>query len=154
MHIKIDQSIKVEDPGDSVWAFSNHKEFAISIPAKVKRRAREIIRLGLKSQSRKIAKFKFFALGVFLLIEEFLPEIQSIVIDREYAGQESERVIKEFILRFIRKVRPDFPKAEIKFGKVPTGSKPDRLAYAVHKKRRQPDKTVALEEVLRVLALK
>ena len=102
----------------------------------VKRRALEIIRSGLKSRSRKIAIFKLFALGVFLLVEDFLPEIEHIEIDREYAGHTSEASIKEFVLSFLRTLRPDFPREAIAFGKVPPGSRPDKLAYAVHKGRR------------------
>jgi hypothetical protein len=73
MRIQIDQSIKVEDTGASVWAFANSEECAIVMPARVKRRALEIIRVGLRSRSRKIATFKLFAIGVFLVVEDFIP---------------------------------------------------------------------------------
>ncbi len=154
MHIKIDQSIKVEDPGDSVWAFANHKTFTLVMRAKVKRKALEILRATIKSRSRKVAKLKLFALGTFLLIEDFLPEINSILIDREYEGRSSESQIKGFVLEFIWKARPDFPKTALSFGKIPDGSPPDQLAYAVHKKQRPPDKVANIKDLHRVLTYK
>ncbi len=118
------------------------------------KKALEILRASIKSRSRKIAKLKLFALGTFLLIEDFLSEIDSVVIDREYEDKLSEDRIRSFILEFIWQVRPDFPKTALSFGKIPAGSPPDQLAYAVHKKQRPPDKVASLKDLYRVLATK
>lgn len=152
MHIEIDQSIKVEDPGTSIWAYaSKDSTYTISMSSKVKRQIFDEVRLSTKSKNRKAARLKLFAIGVYLLIEDDLSRIQSIMIDREYEGQPSENMIKDYVLRFIRRQRPSFNKRNVYFGHVVPGQGSDRAAYLVHKKKNQPDKVVGLNDIRRVL---
>lgn len=74
MHIKIDQSGKVEDTRiNTVVSFSNGKRKSISIDRREKRELQKIFREGKKGH---VFIFKTFAILIFLLIKEDIFEIQ------------------------------------------------------------------------------
>lgn len=97
MKIYIDQSGKIEQTNKAtVLAFSNTIQYAILIPAKVKRQLQGIYR---RAGRPRIYIYKTFAAGVFFLIEKYLPKITELVIDIEYPGKEI--LIREMILGYI-----------------------------------------------------
>ena len=57
--------------------------------------------------------------------------------------------IKDYLLREIRKVRPDFSKHNISFKIIGKKSKAHYLAYGVAIGKKMPDKTVSAKEILR-----
>jgi len=134
MHIQIDQSGKIERTEvDTVLAFSNEIDYAILIPARVKRRCIAILRAcGAKSPYLEI-----FCAGVFLLIEGHLKKLETITIDEEYTGLEKD--IRGMLLSHIRKVRPDFPKENINVARIGRKSRAHERARATYRGRSQPD---------------
>jgi hypothetical protein len=147
MRIKIDQSGKTEDTSkDTVIAFSDGKAKSLVIRAKDKR---EIQRFFRRIGKPRIFIYRVFAILVFLLIKDYLKEIDEIVIDEEYSGKES--LIKNFLLEEIQKVNPGFPKGHIRFQRIGKKSKAHFVAYGVFKGKRKADIEVSATKVLKIL---
>lgn len=135
MRIEIDQSGKIENTNkDTIVAFSNRVFGSILIEAKDKREIQEIFRRIGKS---RVFIYKLFAILIFLLIKNHLKKIEEIVIDEEYPGKSV--LIKDFLLREIRKVYPKFSKENIFFKPIGKKSKAHNIAYNTFKKRRKAD---------------
>lgn len=143
-HIEIDQSIKMEQTGDTILALSDGIERVILIPAKVKR----VCQQGLRARGVKpsMIVLRMFASGILLLLDGQIERIRSVTIDTEYEGKEGE--IKGLLLRFILKWVPDFPQNGITFHRVGKRSGAHILAWETHKGRRKPDKRITVEELL------
>ncbi|MBU2544984.1 hypothetical protein KKC65_00805 [Patescibacteria group bacterium] len=143
MHIKIDQSGKVEDTkANTVVAFSNGKRKSILINRKEKRELETIFR---KNNKSKVFIFKTFAILIFLLIKDDLIEIQHISIDLEYPGK--DYLIKDYLLTMIRKYR-SFDKRDIAFTRVDRKTKAHELAINVYRNHIKPDIIVDKKDVL------
>lgn len=143
-NVEIDQSGKMEDLArDTVLAFSNGVQRAIRIPAAVKRNVVRYLRQKDKSKTR--AAVLLFSAALFLLLREALEHIDQIVIDVEYEGYEDE--IKGWLLSRIYRVDPGFDKTRVKFQRVGKKSPAHRLALAVFRDQKPPDRVVT-EQVL------
>lgn len=86
---------------------------------------------------------------IFILIKEHLKKIDEIAIDKEYSGKDT--LIKSFLMREIKKVRPDFPPHAIIFKQIGKKSQAHFVAYGVIANKKQPDKVVGVKEILRFL---
>lgn len=147
MKIEIDQSGKIEDTGkDTIVAFSNGISGSILILAKDKREIQNVFRQGNKS---RIFVYKLFSLLIFILIKPHISKIDEIVIDTEYPGKSA--IIKDFLLREIRKANPKFQKENISFGNIGKKSRAHQTAYKAFKKKSKVDKTVSLKDILKNL---
>jgi len=148
MALEVDQSIKVEQTSeDTTLALSNDEQFAIVIPAHVKREA--IVYLRQKGWYGQRAILACFAAGLFLLLRRSQAQSSLIVIDQEYEGH--ERNIKSILLRYLRCADIGIAEDVIAFGRVGKSSGAHRLAWAVHRGKCAPNHTVTLEEFLSVL---
>jgi len=148
MVLKVDQSIKVEQTSqDTVLALSNDKQFAIVIPAYVKREA--LAHLRQKRWYGQRATLACFAAGLSLLLKQCNAPSDPIVIDQEYQGH--ERDIKSILLRQLSRAGIDIAEDMIAFGRVGKSSGAHRLAWAVHRGKRASNHTVTLEEFLGML---
>ncbi|MAG44594.1 hypothetical protein CL633_01765 [bacterium] len=84
----------------SFLAIANDIEYAVRIPAKVKRKLQAIFR----EQGRmRVFTYRVFSAGIVLLIKDNLRKLNDIVIDREYMGHEN--FIKDMILKMLKKMR-------------------------------------------------
>ncbi len=103
--VEIDQSNKVEDSGDTFLAFSNDIAYTIRVPFRVKRVGIDMLRQ--RGKSKRTATLMLFAACVFLLVEEHLSEIDTIILDNEYSGREADvrSFLFEYITLFLRKQR-------------------------------------------------
>lgn len=148
MRIEIDQSGKVEKTNRAtVIAFSNHITKAVIIPASVKRECIEILRRG--DRNKQTFVFQIFAAGIFCLIEEYIHQLQVIVIDTEYPGRDGD--IKGMLLNAILLLRPDFPKHSITFRQVGKKSGSHFKAYGVFTGKQRAEQTLTVEDLLRAL---
>jgi len=96
MRVEVDQSGKIERTShDTVVAFSNDFDYAILVPAQVKR---ETI-AALKSEGKRRAHLLLFAMVLYELLRKYLERIEKITIDVEYEG--SEPYIKSQLLSLI-----------------------------------------------------
>lgn len=142
MHIKIDQSGKVEDTRvNTALAFSNGKRKTILIDRREKRELQKMFRQNNKGH---IFIFKTFAILIFLLIKDDLMEIQYISIDLEYPGK--DYLIKDYLLTMIREHR-SFDKRDIVFTKIDRKTEAHELAINVYRGHIKPSNIVTKEDI-------
>lgn len=147
MTIEIDQSGKIESTStDTVIAFSNHAHRSIYIKAREKRMIQELFR---ESGKPRVFIYKLFAILVFLALKDNLGDIAHLTIDTEYPGW--EHLIKDYLLREIRRVRPHFDSRSIAFAPVGKKSPAHALAYRVYRRQQTPNRIVSANEILRYL---
>lgn len=97
MKIEIDQSGKIGDTRiATVLAFSDGSSYSIRIKATTKRKL--VKELRMFKDSRRFY-YQLFAVLVFILIKNFIAQIQLIYIDQEYPGREDE--IKAYLIHLI-----------------------------------------------------
>ncbi len=148
MHTEVDQSGKIEQTNwDTVLAFSDSIAYAILIPAKVKRKAIDLLRSTGKRGKRLY--LILFAAALYQLLKDHLSQLELITIDIEYMG--SEQDIKLMLLNLIRQTHLDYPADNIIFGHVSKGSPAHKKALAVYRGNARADKTLTLEELLEPL---
>lgn len=147
MNIEIDQSGKVEQTNkDTVIAFSDDKFKSIFISAKDKREIQKVFREIRKS---RVFVYKLFSILIFLLIKKHIKRIDQIIIDQEYPGK--AKLIKNFLLQEIRRIKRDFSKDNIIFKRVGKKSRAHFIAYGVAIGKRKPDIEVTAKDVLEMI---
>jgi len=147
MKIEIDQSGKIENTNhDTVVAFSNGIFGSIVISAKDKREIQKVFR---KTGKNSIFIYRLFAILIFILIKKHIQKIQQITIDIEYPGRSA--MIKDFLMREIKKVNPNFHRDNISFGQIGKKSKAHYLAYGVATRKKQPDMAVGAKDILKFI---
>ena len=130
---------------DTALGFSNGLQAAILIPAAVKRNcSRELRSRGVRP---KVISVRMFAAGLFLLLENHLDAIGTMIIDLEFPGWEAE--IKGLLLKHIRQRVPEFASEDIVFAQIGRGSGAHEIAWATYRRERTPEKVVTLGELLR-----
>ena len=100
--VEVDQSIKIEQAGPSVLAFSNGIQHAIVVPSNVKEVGLRLLQA--KGKPKNAAVVTLFTACLFLLLEDHLLVLDRICIDTEYTGQES--LIQSLLLVHIRRQVP------------------------------------------------
>jgi hypothetical protein len=145
--VEVDQSIKVEAPGDTFLAFSDGISYAIKVPFSVKQRGLQALRN--RGKTKKRAKLLLFAACVFLLLESHLEQLQRVTVDNEYDGRQDD--IKSFLLEYIRRKDPSFESERIDIRAIGKKSPADELAGAVRRGKREADRTITAEELLSVV---
>lgn len=146
-NVEVDQSIKIEQPGSTVLAFSNGIDFAVIISHTIKCEA--VRKLRAKGKSKDVAHILVFAAGVYLLLADFLDELHQVVVDTEYVGHDA--LIKSFLLRHIWQERPDFDDSCIMFAQVGKKSPAHIKAEAVRRRKDKDYRQAELQEMLRLL---
>ena len=145
--VEVDQSIKIEQSGPTILAFSNGIAWAILIPSDVK--ATAIRAVANRGKPSRDAHLYVFAAGVYLLLRDYLSQMTLITVDIEYEGREG--LIKSLLLEYIRKTLPGFESDTLMFDHVGKGSPADAKARAVRTGRDKRFRRVTLEEVLRIV---
>ncbi|MDP3244148.1 MAG: hypothetical protein Q8M83_00635 [bacterium] len=147
MIIEIDQSGKIESTNKkTVIAFSNGKNGSICISAKDKKMLQQFFR---EIGKPRVFVYKVFTILIFLLIKRNLAEIGTITIDKEYPGW--EHLIKDYLLREIRRTKYAFESHQVVFMEVGKHSRAHKIAYNVACKGAPADITVTATEVLRYI---
>lgn len=145
MKVQIDQSGKVEKTNkDTILAFSNSIDFAVNIPAKVKRKLKLEFR---RTGHIRVFTFRMFAAGIVLLIRDHLRKIDSIVIDQEYTGR--ELMIRDMIQEMLRKLRRKEPL--IYFRRIGKKSGAHYVAYGTATHKRKADKILNYREIAQLV---
>lgn len=141
MKIEIDQSGKIEETHrETILAYSNSKLFSVKITAKSKRKLQELFREIGEPKSYVIA---IFSVGIFLLIEDNLQNIDSIIIDSEYRGKE-QNILKILDNLFEAHKIKKIPVIQFKsIGKL---SKAHLVAIEVFRKKRAVNKILKFED--------
>lgn len=148
MIVEVDQSVKIEQLSrNTIIALSNDIEFAISIPSAAKRKLQtEFRRRGTPKQFR----YRTFMAGVVLLLfHARLKHVPSLVIDREYTGQ--EQILRGMFVEMCRKLHMKMAPMAIK--EIGKRSRAHDVAFKTMRRRREVDRVLEYNE-LRKLALK
>ena len=108
---------------------------------------REVEKILQKTGKTKVFVYKLFAVLIFLLIKQHLKEIDEIAIDQEYPGKEN--LIRSFLIREIKKIRPNFSSESVVFKQIGKKSRAHFVAYGVIANQKQPGKIVGVREILK-----
>lgn len=146
--IEIDQSGKIGDTSvPTALAFSNGEQYAILIPAPVKRASIHALRgLGYADHSLYV---HLFCTSLYLLLKSKALTLTQIVIDIEYPGQNA--IIKERLLQMMYKGDARLKPDQITFGlihKAPGVPRAHDLAYKTYRGKLRPDRVITLPELL------
>lgn len=132
---------------DVAIAFTNETEAVILISGKAKFEAmRVLLQLGMH---RKKAGNRVYVAGICLLLEDFLQDIDQMVIDDELPGWGD--AIKQQLLDLIWRRHSDFDSSRIRIGQIGEGTPADALAWAARKKQKQPYKKITARQLLQAL---
>jgi len=145
--IEVDQSNKIEQSGKTVIAFSDGISHAIILSSAVKRAGFKALKE--KGKPKNKAQIILFSAGVYLLLRDYLGQIERVKIDIEYPGKDAD--IRAFLLRQIWKDVPLFKSERITFGRVGKNSPSDIKAREVRKKRDLNFKKINAEELLEII---
>jgi len=145
--IEVDQSNKIEQSGPTVIAFSDGIFHAIILSSAVKRAGFKVLKE--KGKPRSKAQVILFAAGVYLLLRNYLEQIERVKIDTEYPGKELD--IRAFLLRRIWRDEPLFKSERITFGRVGKKSPSDAKAREVRKKKDLDYQKITARELLEIL---
>ncbi|KKQ86638.1 MAG: hypothetical protein UT11_C0065G0006 [Berkelbacteria bacterium GW2011_GWA2_38_9] len=146
MKIEIDQSGKIEETSKlTVIAFSNHVQRSIMIKSKEKRK--------LQSEFRKIGKprafvYQTFNVMIFVLIKDYLKNIDKIIIDREYTGKETN--IRFQLVSLFTKYQIKIDPKIIDFGQIGRKAKAHSVAYLANH-HRKANQVITANEILTIL---
>src|SRR3989344_7370607 len=136
MKIYIDQSGKVEYTSqDTIIAYSNGSQKSICMKAKDKRELQSIFREAGKPD---MFVFRTFGTLIYLLIEDDLDHIDSMVIDTEYIGY--EHLIKDTLMQLIRRKEKYFDKNSIHFKRVGKNHQCHVIALGTFRGERKPNR--------------
>ena len=147
-NVEVDQSGKIERTQvNTALAFSDRIEASILILAVEKREC--VKKLRQRGESGRTMYLKLFAAALFLLLKDYLDQIDVITVDTEYSGKEAE--IRAMLLNHIWKTDSTFSKERIVFRRVGKKSPAHRKALAVYRGEEEPDRKVRARELLRLV---
>jgi hypothetical protein len=140
--IEVDQSGRTDRLNeDTALAFSNGIQRSILLTATVKRACYQ--RLRERKMPKKLAVVRMFAAGLVVLLQDKGNLFESICIDLEYPGWESE--ILPHLLRHLKWLRKD----QIYFAQIGKKSRAHGLALHTWQRKRDANKKVGVDELLR-----
>jgi len=143
---QIDQSNKIERPGDTALALSNDKNYTICIPAREKREAIGVLVQRRRGRRRKWVILQLFAVALYYLIRE-LPPGERVTIDMEYTGHEDD--VKNALLPLLWRDDPGFDVENIIFGHVGKSSSAHKKALAVQRGKTKANRKLKADDLLR-----
>lgn len=147
-NVEVDQSGKIERTRvNTVLAFSDGREYSILILAVEKREC--IRKLRQWRENDRMFYLKLFVAALFLLLKDYLDQLDVITIDMEYPGKEAE--IRAMLLRHIWKVKHAFTKEQIVFQRIGKKSPAHRKALAVYRGIVKTDRKVRARDLLQLL---
>jgi hypothetical protein len=148
MRIQIDQSVKIEQLNrDTIIGLSNGVTFTVAITGKTKRKLQEEFR---RRGKQKLFRYRVFMAGVVLLLHHaHLKKMPSILLDREYSGQ--EMIMRSMFFEMWSRYYKELPPFEI--GEIGKRSAAHDVSYLTMKGKRKVDKVLTYTE-MRKLALK
>ncbi len=143
----VDLSAKVEQWNkNTAVAFSNGIKGSILISKKVKKAARNWLKTEYPNHSTTFYCYNLLTVWIYLLLKPNLERIGHIVIDKDYPGQESEKLIKDFLLNFLHRDKPTLRGSFISFQEV-RGSCADILARDIYQNKKEANRKITLEDI-------
>ena len=145
MHIEIDQSGKIEQLNkDTYIAFSNHEQYCIKLPKKIKQE----IFYKCRAEVKQIIP-RLFAICVFYCVKDYINKKELIAIDSEYQGWEA--YIKTYLIPLLRSEYSNFDKKIIQFTSIGKKSRAHKVAKSAFVGKIKPNKILNEEDILKWL---
>jgi len=147
MHTDIDMSGRIEETNlPTVLALANGISYTIRISARDKRILLAALKKLRPKRSATLHHVLVFSTLVFYLLREHASALHQVTIDLEYSGYEAS--IKEHILNLCQRYRLTL-RCEIVSQQVGKKSPAHDLAIKVYRGKRNADRVVTAEELLR-----
>lgn len=145
MHTLVDTGNRLDESGDTTFAFSNDQQRAVRL------RQRDRDRVMKALPGRKLAKqLLLLAACVYLLTRDYLTDIESLMLDNEYDGHQGD--IKRHLLNLIHsRLDPNFDGSKIQIRSIGRKNKAHDLAWKTYRGKLPPDKTIQAQEILDLL---
>jgi len=145
--VEVDLSAKVEQwSKNTAVAFSDGIQGSILIESSIKRAARDWLRIRYPGRRNAYYVYNLLVAFIYLLIKPYLEQIEQAVIDKDYSGAESERLIKVFLLNFLHRDDPSLRGRFISFREV-RGSAADVLVRRVYLGDKEADRKITLKDI-------
>lgn len=145
--VEVDLSAKVEQwSSNTAVAFSDGIQGSILISSRVKRAVRDWLRIRYPGRRNAYYVYNLLAAFIYLLVKPYLEQIEQVVIDKDYSGEESERLIKVFLLNLLHRDDPSLRGKFISFREV-RGEAADVLARKVYQEEKDADRRITVTEV-------
>jgi hypothetical protein len=132
---------------DSAIAVANGISWVFLVPSSA---TIHLERWIVSKHGRKNFKYRVLAVLIYIAIKDHLGELDQIVIDQDYSGEQPQATIKNLLLQFLRRNHATVPAEFIRFGQI-KGSRADILAKQVFDKYRIPERVVTWQEIVKVL---
>ena len=141
MRIEVDQSGKIEQLNkDTYIALSNHLQYCIKLPKKIKQ---EIIYEN-KTKIKQIIQ-KLFSICLFYCLKDYLDKAELIILDIEYPGWEP--FIKRELVNIIKNDYHSFDRDIIIFDLITKNSKAHKVALKSFREEEKPNKILSKEDI-------
>lgn len=145
MKVEIDQSGKIGDTKVStVLAFSNEEDFAILIPATVKRKC--LLALRERGKDADSLYIQLFSICLYLLLKNRTRRLTQIVVDDEYPEHESQ--ISQQVLNLMRRAKITPSRLYMSFERIGKKSRAHEKAWNVFKRKEKPGKVIGFREIM------
>lgn len=145
MKVEIDQSGKIGDTKvPTVLAFSNGEDFAILIPATVKRKC--LLALRERGKETESLYIQLFSVCLYLLLKDHAKLLSQIVVDLEYPGHDLQ--IAQQILHLMRRSKATHPRFYVDFDRVGKKSRAHQKAWNVYNRMERPNKVIGYREIM------
>ena len=142
--IQIDQSGRIEIPGETIIAASNSFTVTVRITSQVQQSVRnKLLSRGVKP---RMVMIRMFVAGIFMAIQKNMNNVHSVIIDVEYPGYEDE--IKSLLLEKIHAQGHWLSKHNIVIMSVGKKSPAHHAAIRVFRKQAKADYTPSVDELL------
>lgn len=145
--VEVDLSAKVEQwSRDTTVAFSDGIRGSILIGKRVKKAARDWLKAYYPHRGKTFYRYNLLTTFIYLLIKPHLHQIDHIVIDKDYPGEENEKQIRDFLLNLLHRENPSLRGNFISFREI-KGSAADLLARKTYLKDKVADRKITLKEI-------
>lgn len=156
--VQVDLSAKIEQwSKNTAVAFSDGIQGSVWISSRVKKDARDWLKVVYPKRRQSFYKYLLFAVVIYLLIKPYLRQIRQVVIDRDYSGRRSKEFITNFLFNFLQRDDPSLRGGFIDFQRV-GGSKADLLARSIFEKGKRgehgADREISLDDIQAVFPKK
>lgn len=141
--IQVDQSGRIEIPGETIIAASNSFTVTVRITPQVQQAVRD--KLLLRGVKPRMVMIRMFVAGIYIAIHKNLKSVHSLIIDVEYPGYEDE--IKSLLLEKIRTRGHWLSKHNIVIMSVGKKSPAHHAAIRVFRKQAKADYTPTVDEM-------
>ena len=148
MHADVDMSGRIEETNrPTAVAMANGVHYSVLISAREKRRAIKTLQQARPKRDATTIHVRIFAILLFWVLRQYLFKLQQVTVDVEYPGHEA--TIKNMVLTLSRKHKLRMFADQIIFAQVGKKSPSHGLAYSVYKGKRQPERRVTAEAIVK-----